>query len=85
MWNGSPIIFRHIQGSKLSCRIATQSPQCQRGEGLDGGDILTPRRQNIPAIQALPPLVLGGLGGDTLSHKTCNLELDLKHMCVTRA
>jgi hypothetical protein len=24
------------------------------------------RCQNIPAIQALPPLALGGLGGDTL-------------------
>jgi hypothetical protein len=33
--------------------IATQSPQRQRGEGLDGGDVLSTRCHHIPAIQAL--------------------------------
>jgi hypothetical protein len=46
--------------------MATHSPQRQRGEGLDGGDGMTARCQNIPAIQALPPLALGGAGGHAL-------------------
>jgi hypothetical protein len=63
--------------------MATRSPQRQRGEGLDGGDVLTPsgdvltpsgdgmtaRCQNIPAIQALPLLALGGAGGHALTYK----------------
>jgi hypothetical protein len=48
-----------IRGSPLA-------PPNANGGGLDGRDSLTPCRQRISAVHALPPLALGGANGGSL-------------------